>query len=88
MRDPCVLFSGELSRRDNKGLNNQDGEESNTLQVEPRSARMILTPVLTVRISCSSTRAGSLMTVGARHEETETAATVDGHTRESTKATS
>ena len=26
MRDPCVLFSEELSRRDNRGLNNQDGE--------------------------------------------------------------
>ena len=25
-RDPCVLFSDELSRRDNKGLKNQDGE--------------------------------------------------------------
>ena len=26
VRDPCVLFSDELSRRDNKGLSNQDGE--------------------------------------------------------------
>ena len=99
--DILVSCSEELSRRDNKGLNKQDGEvlspiisnvrtagESNTMQVDPRSARMILTPVLTVRNSCSGTRAGSLMTVGPMHEETETASTVDGHTRESTKATS
>ena len=26
VRDPCVLFSEELSRRDNKGLSNQNGE--------------------------------------------------------------
>ena len=26
VRDPCVLFNDKLSRRDNKGLNNQDGE--------------------------------------------------------------
>ena len=38
--------------------------------------------VLTVRISCSGTRAGSLMIVGPMHEEMETALTVDGHTRE------
>ena len=25
-RDPCLLFSDELSRRDKKGLKNQDGE--------------------------------------------------------------
>ena len=38
---------------------------------------MILTPVLTVRTACSGTRAGSLMTVGPMHEETETATTID-----------
>ena len=39
VRDPCVLFSDELSRRDNKGLSNQDGEVLIPINKQRQSSR-------------------------------------------------
>ena len=39
VRDPCVLFSDELSRRDNKGLSNQDGEVLIPINMQRQNSR-------------------------------------------------
>ena len=62
VRDPCVLFYDELSRRDNKRIESSKVLIPNRTQViVKRNASEQM--VLTVRISCSGTRARSLMIV-------------------------